>query len=177
MRSWATVLLFMAFLSLTVSRSGRQSILRTPGCFATTIQLGLPFGAGGFAAQGAYTTRITGSTGAGQSLTATSHFSWRVNIQAYKTSLTSTWENPPVAVAIAGWRNRLGAFCSLKRVIFTRGIFCELTVEMLATGKTPGALWRTIITCHPFTHVSPPAIFLKQVVNTNRADYSARTTG
>ncbi len=33
-----------------------------------------------------YTTGITGSTGAGQSLSATSHFSWRANnIQAYKT--------------------------------------------------------------------------------------------
>jgi N-acetyl-gamma-glutamyl-phosphate reductase len=33
-----------------------------------------------------YTTGITGSTGAGQSLTDTSHFSWRANnIQAYKT--------------------------------------------------------------------------------------------
>ncbi|HEX3168194.1 MAG TPA: N-acetyl-gamma-glutamyl-phosphate reductase, partial [Chitinophagaceae bacterium] len=57
-----------------------------PGCFATTIQLGLlPLAKAGLL-KDVYTTGITGSTGAGQSLSATSHFSWRENnIQAYKT--------------------------------------------------------------------------------------------
>src|SRR6187401_668123 len=57
-----------------------------PGCFATTIQLGLlPLAKEGLLKE-VYTTGITGSTGAGQSLIATSHFSWREsNIQAYKT--------------------------------------------------------------------------------------------
>jgi N-acetyl-gamma-glutamyl-phosphate reductase len=41
---------------------------------------------------GEYTTGITGSTGAGQSLSATSHFSWRANnIQAYKTLTHQLW--------------------------------------------------------------------------------------
>src|ERR1700759_2359165 len=57
-----------------------------PGCFATAIQLGLlPLAKAGLLGD-VYTTGITGSTGAGQSLSATSHFSWRANnIQAYKT--------------------------------------------------------------------------------------------
>src|SRR4030095_10180041 len=57
-----------------------------PGCFATAIQLGLlPLASRGLL-DSIYTTGITGSTGAGQGLTATSHFSWRANhIQAYKT--------------------------------------------------------------------------------------------
>src|SRR5574343_120451 len=57
-----------------------------PGCFATTLQLGLlPLAKAGLLKE-VYTTGITGSTGAGQSLSATSHFSWRAtNIQAYKT--------------------------------------------------------------------------------------------
>ena len=57
-----------------------------PGCFATAIQLGLlPLAKAGLLKE-VYTTGITGSTGAGQVLTATSHFSWRENnIQAYKT--------------------------------------------------------------------------------------------
>jgi N-acetyl-gamma-glutamyl-phosphate reductase len=60
--------------------------IANPGCFATAIQLGLlPLAAKGVVTD-VYTTGITGSTGAGQSLTATSHFSWRANnIQAYKT--------------------------------------------------------------------------------------------
>ncbi|HEX7847237.1 MAG TPA: N-acetyl-gamma-glutamyl-phosphate reductase, partial [Chitinophagaceae bacterium] len=57
--------------------------IANPGCFATTIQLGLlPLAKAGLLDE-VYTTGITGSTGAGQSLTQTSHFSWRANnIQA-----------------------------------------------------------------------------------------------
>jgi N-acetyl-gamma-glutamyl-phosphate reductase len=41
-----------------------------------------------------YTTVLQASTGAGQSLTSTSHFSWRENnIQAYKTLIISILEN------------------------------------------------------------------------------------
>jgi len=60
--------------------------IANPGCFATTIQLGLlPLAKAGIL-KDIFTTGITGSTGAGQSLSTTSHFSWRANnIQAYKT--------------------------------------------------------------------------------------------
>ena len=62
------------------------TLVANPGCFATAIQLGLlPLAKAGVLKE-IYTTGITGSTGAGQSLSATSHFSWRANnIQAYKT--------------------------------------------------------------------------------------------
>jgi len=53
--------------------------IANPGCFATAIQLGLlPLAKAGLLGE-VYTTGITGSTGAGQSLSATSHFSWRAN--------------------------------------------------------------------------------------------------
>jgi len=60
--------------------------IANPGCFATAIQLGLlPLAQAGLLKE-VYTTGITGSTGAGQSLSSTSHFSWRANnISAYKT--------------------------------------------------------------------------------------------
>ena len=60
--------------------------IANPGCFATAVQLGLlPLAKAGLL-NDIYTTGITGSTGAGQGLSATSHFSWRANnIQAYKT--------------------------------------------------------------------------------------------
>jgi len=59
-----------------------------PGCFATSIELGLLPLANVNEVKDVYTTGITGSTGAGQTLSATSHFSWRENnVQAYK-SLT-----------------------------------------------------------------------------------------
>jgi len=57
-----------------------------PGCFASAIQLGLlPLAQAGVL-KNIYTTGITGSTGAGQGLAQTSHFSWRANkIKEYKT--------------------------------------------------------------------------------------------
>ena len=57
-----------------------------PGCFATAIQLGLlPLAANGMLGI-VHTTAITGSTGAGQKLQDTTHFTWRdSNISAYKT--------------------------------------------------------------------------------------------
>src|SRR6201999_3142832 len=64
--------------------SSAQNIAN-PGCFATAIQLGvLPLAAAGILNE-VHTTGITGSTGVGQKLQSSSHFSWRANnIQAYK---------------------------------------------------------------------------------------------
>lgn len=59
--------------------------IANPGCFATGIQLGLlPLAKAGLLNE-VHTTGITGSTGAGQSLQSTSHFTWRANnISTYK---------------------------------------------------------------------------------------------
>src|SRR5450432_1473168 len=64
----------------------KASNIANPGCFASAIELALlPLAQQGWLTE-VYTTGITGSTGAGQGLSPTSHFSWRVNnIQAYKT--------------------------------------------------------------------------------------------
>jgi N-acetyl-gamma-glutamyl-phosphate reductase len=148
-----------------------------PGCFATAIQLGLlPLAKAGLLNE-VFTTGITGSTGAGQSFAATSHFSWRQNnIQAYKTlthqhlgeiheslhQLQESFPGTPSGDAISGvkfvpWRGD-----------FTRGIFvssqlrCDLGLDELNN------LYQDFYTGHPFTHVTKEQVFLKQVVNTNK---------
>src|SRR5215471_18394831 len=112
--------------------------IANPGCFATAIQLGLlPLAKAGLLDE-VYTTGITGSTGAGQSLTSTSHFSWRAsNIQAYKTlshqhlgeivqALTLLQNDNQIELSFVPWRGD-----------FTRGIFissvitCEKPFEKL----------------------------------------------
>ncbi|HEY1115914.1 MAG TPA: N-acetyl-gamma-glutamyl-phosphate reductase [Chitinophagaceae bacterium] len=142
--------------------------IANPGCFATSIQLGLlPLAKEGLLDE-IYTTGITGSTGAGQSLSTTSHFSWRANnIQAYKTlnhqhlkeinqSIQQLQPNG-VDLSFVPWRGD-----------FTRGIFissmvtCEWKLEMLVE------LYNDYYADHAFTHVSEEDIFLKQVVNTNK---------
>ncbi|MBK7377025.1 MAG: N-acetyl-gamma-glutamyl-phosphate reductase [Ferruginibacter sp.] len=140
-----------------------------PGCFATAIQLGLlPLAKAGLL-QDIYTTGITGSTGAGQALNATSHFSWRANnIQAYKTlthqhlaeigqSFLQLNPSGDADLSFIPWRGD-----------FTRGIFissqvkCELSMEEL------NVLYNEYYATHPFVSLSGGSIYLKQVVNTNR---------
>lgn len=147
--------------------------IANPGCFATAIQLGLlPLAKVGLL-NDVYTTGITGSTGAGQSLSATSHFSWRANnIQAYKTlthqhlgeireSLNSLQPNTPLGdggLSFVPWRGD-----------FTRGIFISSTLHCESELSELYPLFEEFYKGHPFTHVSKEPVFLKQVVNTNKA--------
>jgi N-acetyl-gamma-glutamyl-phosphate reductase len=142
--------------------------IANPGCFATALQLGLlPLAKTGLVGD-VYTTGITGSTGAGQSLSATSHFSWRANnIQAYKT-LTHQHLNEvgqslqqvggaDVSIHFVPWRGD-----------FTRGIFVTSQLRCERRSEEVLALYQTFYQDHPFTIVSQQAISLKQVVNTNK---------
>lgn len=145
--------------------------IANPGCFATTIQLGLlPLAKAGLL-KDIYTTGITGSTGAGQSLSATSHFSWRANnIQAYKTlthqhlgeigeSLHQLQgDDTDFDLSFVPWRGD-----------FTRGIFVSSTVTTDLALEELYPLFEDFYKDHPFTQVSKTAVFLKQVVNTNKA--------
>ncbi len=143
--------------------------IANPGCFATAIQLGLlPLAKAGLLNE-VYTTGITGSTGAGQGLSTTSHFSWRANnIQAYKTlehqhlgeigqSLLQLQNDGDIDISFVPWRGD-----------FTRGIFisstlkCDLSIEELTV------LFETFYAAHPFVTISKAPVFLKQVVNTNK---------
>jgi N-acetyl-gamma-glutamyl-phosphate reductase len=142
--------------------------IANPGCFATAIQLGLLPLVGEGLLDEVYVTGITGSTGAGQSLSPTSHFSWRAsNIQAYKTlshqhlrEITQSMEQlgkEKPEINFVPWRGD-----------FTRGIFissmitCAWKLDKLMT------LFSEFYQDHPFTLISQSDIFLKQVVNTNK---------
>ncbi|MGH7601972.1 MAG: N-acetyl-gamma-glutamyl-phosphate reductase, partial [bacterium] len=64
----------------------RAARVANPGCFATCIQLALlPLAQHGLIRGEVHVSAITGSTGAGQALSETTHFSWRNNnISVYK---------------------------------------------------------------------------------------------
>lgn len=147
---------------------GAQHIAN-PGCFATAIQLGLlPLAKAGKLGT-VHATGITGSTGAGQKLQETTHFTWRFgNISAYKTldhqhihevrqtmkRLQPTFVD---AVNFVPWRGD-----------FTRGIFVTSVTETELSTAEALQLFRDTYYGHPFTHVSDSSIDLKQVVNTNK---------
>ena len=54
--------------------------IANPGCFATALQLAiLPLAANGLLENDVHVNAVTGATGAGTSLSATTHFTWRDN--------------------------------------------------------------------------------------------------
>jgi len=150
--------------------------IANPGCFATAIQLGLlPLANAGLLGE-VYTTGITGSTGAGQSLSNPSHFSWRANnISAYKTlqhqhiyeitqsinqlqplsPLTTNGEEP--GVRFVPWRGD-----------FTRGIYISSVIDCRLSLNEVKEIFRKFYDTAVFTHLSETMIDLKQVVNTNK---------
>ena len=143
--------------------------IANPGCFATAIQLGLlPLANAGVLGD-VYTTGITGSTGAGQSLSSTSHFSWRANnISAYKTlqhqhikeihqSLIQLQENDGVYVHFVPWRGD-----------FTRGIYVTSVVDTSLPLEELKRIFKEFYKDARFTYISDAMIDLKQVVNTNK---------
>jgi len=150
--------------------------IANPGCFATAIQLGLlPLAKAGLLTD-VYTTGITGSTGAGQSLSATSHFSWRANnIQAYKTlthqhlgEITQSINQLQPASPLSAGGEGPGVRFIPWRGDFTRGIFISSTLHCKLSKEALTDLFKQYYAPHPFTVVSDDAIFLKQVVNNNK---------
>jgi N-acetyl-gamma-glutamyl-phosphate reductase len=143
--------------------------IANPGCFATTIQLGLlPLAKAGLLKE-VNTTGITGSTGAGQKLQDTTHFTWRANnISAYKTlthqhlgeinqTLKSLQPSFPDTINFVPWRGD-----------FTRGIFVSSVLDCKLSLEEANKLFKDFYATHPFTHVADEMIDMKQVVNTNK---------
>lgn len=136
---------------------GAQNVAN-PGCFATSIELGLlPLAKAGLLTE-VHATGITGSTGAGQSLTSSSHFSWRANnIQAYKTlshqhiheilqslnQLQHGFSGGGDKVNFVPWRGD-----------FTRGIFVSSQLDNEESIEDLISMYTEYYKDHPFVHVS-----------------------
>ncbi|SEN81915.1 N-acetyl-gamma-glutamyl-phosphate reductase [Chitinophaga rupis] len=143
--------------------------IANPGCFATAIQLGLlPLAQAGLL-QEVHTTGITGSTGAGQSLQSTTHFTWRANnVSTYKVLTHQHLKEIRRSLqllqpAFTGNINFVPV-----RGDYPRGIWVTSYLESDLTLEAALQLYKTYYAPHPFTHVSDKQIDLKQVVNTNK---------
>lgn len=145
--------------------------IANPGCFATCIQLALlPLASQSRLTASVHISGITGSTGAGQSLTETSHFSWREgNISAYKLfnhqhlleirqNLAQLQPGIIPAIHFVPYRGN-----------FTRGILTTCYLESDLELEEARRLYREFYASHPFVHVSDTNPHLKQVVNTNKS--------
>ncbi len=138
--------------------------IANPGCFATSIELGLlPLANDSLIKNEVHISAITGSTGAGQSLSNTSHFSWRNNnLSIYKafnhqhlTEIGMVLSKPKIN--FIPYRGN-----------FTRGIMANIYTEFDGSIEKAFELYNSFYELHPFTHISKTPIDLKQVINTNK---------
>ena len=168
--------------------------LANPGCFATCVQLGLlPLAKAGLLKHDVAVNAITGSTGAGQKPSATTHFSWRNNnMSIYKVfthqhlheicqSLNELRPSNAPQVVDTLVAKPAGNDITIDfipyRGDFARGIFCTEVVKFdgeEGTASNPTAeqladMYKTFYKDAAFTFYCDADIDLKQVVNTNKA--------
>ena len=149
----------------------KTNLVANPGCFATCIQLALlPLAANQLLIEDVHIAATTGSTGAGQSLSTTSHFSWRQNnLSIYKAfehqhlneigqSLTQLQGNFKKELNFIPYRGS-----------FTRGIMASIYTDCKLSIDKIQDQYESYYATHPFVHISKKAIDLKQIVNTNKA--------
>jgi len=145
--------------------------IANPGCFATAIQLALiPIASAGLLIDEVHVHAITGSTGAGQAPTKTSHFSWRDNnLSVYK-----AFEHQHLGEICQSLKQAQPGF--KKDVNFipvrgnhTRGIFVTAYTKYEGTLEEANTIYLDFYGTHPFVNMSPENPDLKQVVNTNKA--------
>ncbi|MGN6639079.1 MAG: N-acetyl-gamma-glutamyl-phosphate reductase [Mucilaginibacter sp.] len=144
--------------------------IANPGCFATCLQLGLlPLAAKSLLNGEVHITGTTGSTGAGQSPSATTHFSWRNdNLSIYKAFEHQHLKE--INQSLLQLQPSFGRTINFipYRGDFTRGIIASIYIDCELSGDEAFKLYEDYYAGHPFTHVTKKNIDLKQIVNTNK---------
>jgi N-acetyl-gamma-glutamyl-phosphate reductase len=153
----------------------REEIKKTnnvanPGCFATAIQLALlPLAEKNLLNNEIHISAITGSTGAGQSLSATNHFTWRNNnISVYK-----PFQHQHLAEITQSIKQLQKNFSARINFIpyrgnFTRGIFASVYTDTPLSLDEAKDFYSSYYNTHPFVIISEKNPDIKQVVNTNK---------
>lgn len=148
----------------------KASYIANPGCFATAIQLALlPLTAHHLLRENVHINAVTGATGAGTSLTASTHFTWRDNNFSYykpfkHQHLGEIGES--LQQLQPGFSNEL--YFMPYRGNFSRGIFATVYTEFDGTIDEAKKLYEDYYRDAAFTFLYDEELHLKQVVNTNK---------
>ena len=151
-------------------RIRKANYVANPGCFATAFELALlPLAKAGLLTDEVHVNGITGSTGAGQALTPTTHFSWRNNnISIYKPfTHQHLHEVRQTLEMVAGGTVPELNFLPV-RGDFTRGIFLSAYMATHLELTELQDLYRQYYSDAAFTIVCDHEISLKEVVGTNK---------
>ena len=144
--------------------------IANPGCFATAIQLGLlPLAKSNLLRDDIHVNAVTGATGAGVSLSKTTHFTWRDNNFSHYKAFDHQHLgeiNQNIEILQPSFDQEVNFVPN--RGNFSRGIFATSYTKYDAGIDEAIKLYRDFYNDAIFTHVSEKDIFLKQVVNTNK---------
>ncbi|MBO6792917.1 MAG: N-acetyl-gamma-glutamyl-phosphate reductase [Balneolaceae bacterium] len=150
-----------------------------PGCFATCIQLALlPLASQSLIQEPVHISAITGSTGAGQKPSETTHFSWRSNnASVYKAFTHQHLKEIKESMGQlqAGFNEPIH-FIPM-RGAFTRGILSAVYLKSDISAKDANSIFSDYYFEHPFVDVADQELDIKQVVNTNRALINIKKEG
>ena len=153
--------------------------IANPGCFASAIQLALlPFAENHLLNNSIHIHAITGSTGAGQALSDTTHFSWRSsNISVYK-----AFDHQHIPEIVRSLRQLQPDFNQDLHFIpmrgdFTRGILASIYFESDVSQADLDDLFSSYYKNQPFTKVTDLNPHLKMVVNTNNCVVQVKKQG
>jgi N-acetyl-gamma-glutamyl-phosphate reductase len=147
----------------------RAGNVANPGCFATTVELGLlPLVHAAQLKQPVHIHAITGATGAGGVPGETTHFAWRSqNVSVYKAFHHQHIPEIEAVLSAAGKQPVPPVYFVPMRGGFSRGILASMYTQSTLTAEAATALYKEYYTYHPFVHVTEKAVSLKEVVNTN----------
>jgi N-acetyl-gamma-glutamyl-phosphate reductase len=144
--------------------------IANPGCFATAIQLALlPLANSNLIKEDIHINAVTGATGAGTSLSKTTHFTWRDNNFSHYKPFTHQHLgeiNQTVNQLQHGFNSEIHFMPN--RGNFSRGIFATAYTTFEGSIEDAKTLYKNYYKEVAFTFVSDEEIHLKQVVNTNK---------
>ena len=155
---------------VNASEIGQAKFLANPGCFATAIELALlPLASEGKITEDVHVNAVTGATGAGASLSKTTHFTLRDNNYSHY----KAFEHQHLGEIIQTLKGLQPGFDREvyflpNRGNFSRGIFATAYTAYSGSLEEAIELYTNFYDRSPFVFVSERELFLKQVVNTNK---------
>jgi len=148
----------------------KANYIANPGCFATAIQLALlPLAKSNGIKDDLHINAVTGATGAGTSLSATTHFAWRDNNFSHYKAFTHQHLaeiNQTVNQLQSNFNSEINFMPN--RGNHSRGIFSTLYTKFEGSIEEAKKMYSDFYKNAAFTFVSDDPIHLKQVVNTNK---------
>ncbi|MDX6746203.1 N-acetyl-gamma-glutamyl-phosphate reductase [Polaribacter sp. PL03] len=144
--------------------------IANPGCFATALQLAiLPLAANGLLKNDIHINAVTGATGAGTSLSATTHFTYRDNNFSHYKAFNHQHLgeiNQTVNQLQSDFNSEINFMPN--RGNFSRGIFATTYTKFDGAIEEAIKMYKAYYKDAAFTFVSENDVHMKQVVNTNK---------